>query len=384
MIGRRLGSRSLPWQSEGPLQARWNAQVLGFAVDPPSVRPGASWLCPTANHRERFLDMQQRLRTARIVTLTTLSATAGVVGATGGWWMLAAAIVAVLASAIGGARLDRRRRPELWIFVSTILVLQLVLAFGAAVNGGPRSLAPNLLAIPVLMVAARFSNRGLVVGAPVSAALVIAVTLGVDPAYVFAHPESLMVPLALVICTAVYVSPLVASDVRHRADSTLDQLTGLLNRRALEPRFAEISEQAALTSQPVSVVLADLDQFKSINDEHGHGVGDAVLRDVAYAMRRTLRTFELLYRLGGEEFALLLPGAAEDVAARIAEALRVAIEELETAGLRVTCSFGVATARGDRIELESLVAHADAALYAAKRGGRNRVERHGGAALAPA
>jgi diguanylate cyclase (GGDEF)-like protein len=346
------------------------------------VKPGASWLCPTPNHRERFLDMQERLRTARVVTLITLSATAAVVGATGGWPMLVAAIVAVLAIAIGGARLDRRRRPELWVFVSTILVLQLVLGFGAAVNGGPRSLAPNLLAIPVLMVAARFSNRGLVVGAPVSAALVIAATLGVDPAYVFAHPESLMVPLALVVCTAIYVSPLVASDVRHRADSTLDQLTGLLNRRALEPRFAEISEQAALTDQPVSVVLADLDHFKSINDEHGHGVGDAVLRDVAYAMRRTLRTFELLYRLGGEEFALLLPGAAEEDAARIAEGLRVAIEELETAGLQVTCSFGVATARGERIALESLVADADAALYAAKRGGRNRVERHDGAALA--
>jgi hypothetical protein len=88
------------------------------------------------------------------------------------------------------------------------------------------------------MVAARFGNRGLVVGAPISAALVIATTLGVDPAYVFAHPESLMVPLALVVCTAVYVSPLVASDVRHRADSTLDQLTGLLNRRALESLVA--------------------------------------------------------------------------------------------------------------------------------------------------
>jgi diguanylate cyclase (GGDEF)-like protein len=328
--------------------------------------------------------MQERLRTARVVTLATLSATAVVVGADGGWPMLVAAVVAVIAVAIGGLRLDRRRRPELWVFVSTILVLQLVLALGAALNGGPRSLAPNLLAIPVLMVAARSSNRGLLVGAPISAALVLATTLGVDPAYVLAHPGSLMVPLALVVCAAVYVSPLVASDMRHRADSTLDQLTGLLNRRALEPRFAEVAEQAALTHQPVSVVLADLDHFKSVNDEHGHGVGDAVLRDVAYAMRRTLRTFELLYRLGGEEFALLLPGAAEDDAARIAEGLRAAIEELEIAGLRVTCSFGVATARGDRIELERLVAHADAALYAAKRGGRNRVECRHRAAVAVA
>ena len=348
------------------------------------MKPGASWLCPTPNHRERFLDMQERLRTARVVTLAALSATAVVVGATGGWPMLVAAAVAVIAVAIGGARLERRRRPELWVFVSTILVLQLVLALGAALSGGPRSLAPNLLAIPVLMVAARFSNRGLVVGAPVSALLVLAVTLGIDPSYVVAHPASLLVPLTLALCAAVYVSPLVASDVRHRADSTLDQLTGLLNRRALELRFAEIAEQAALTEQPVSVVLADLDHFKSINDEHGHGVGDAVLRDVAYAMRRSLRTFELLYRLGGEEFALLLPGAAEDDAARIAESLRAAIEELETAGLHVTCSFGVATARGERIALDSLVAHADAALYTAKRGGRNRVECHRGAGVSVA
>jgi diguanylate cyclase (GGDEF)-like protein len=101
-------------------------------------------------------------------------------------------------------------------------------------------------------------------------------------------------------------------------------------------------------------------------------------------MRRSLRTFELLYRLGGEEFALLLPGAAEDDATRIAQALRVAVEELETAGLRITCSFGVATARGEEIALEGLVARADAALYAAKRHGRNRVERAEAAALATA
>ena len=213
--------------------------------------------------------------------------------------------------------------------------------------------------------------------------LVLATTLGVDPAYVVGHPESLVVPLALVICAAVYVSPLVASDVRHRADSTLDQLTGLLNRRALEPRFAEIAEQAALTDQPVSVVLADLDHFKSINDDHGHGVGDAVLRDVAYAMRRALRTFELLYRLGGEEFALLLPGAAEDDAARIAEGLRVAIEELEIA----RSAGDVLVRRGHRPRArasssDASSAGADAALYAAKRGGRNRVERHDDAPVA--
>src|SRR3954464_14645601 len=193
--------------------------------------------------------MQERLRTARIVTLTTLSATAAVVSATGGWTMLVAAALSVIAVAIGGVGLDRRRRPELWVFASTIVVLQLVLAFGALVSGGPRSLAPNLLWIRVLMVDARFSNRGLVVGAPISAVLVLATTLGVDPGYVAQRPGSLAVPMALVICAAAYVSPLVASDVRHRADSTLDQLTGLVNPRALDPRLAATGVRACYTPE---------------------------------------------------------------------------------------------------------------------------------------
>ena len=180
------------------------------------------------------------------------------------------------------------------------------------------------------------------------------------------------------------MSPLVASDVRHRADSTLDQLTGLLNRRGLEPRFAEVAEQAALTGQPVSVVVADIDHFKRINDNHGHAIGDAVLRDVAYAMRRSLRTFELLYRLGGEEFLLLLPGADADDAAQVAEKLRVAIEELHPAGLPVACSFGVATAYDEEVAFAPLVGAADAALYDAKRHGRNRVERRASPVAVPA
>jgi diguanylate cyclase (GGDEF)-like protein len=336
----------------------------------------ASWLCPTPNHRERFLDMQVRLRAARMITMAALCVVAALLTAKAGLPMLVVTVFAVLTMALGGARLDRRRRPELWVFATTVVMLQLVLAFGTVLTGGPKTASSCLLAIPVLMVAARFSNRGLILGAPLSAVLVIGTTLGVDPAYVLANPESLVIPLALVLCTAVYVSPLVASDVRHRADSTLDQLTGLLNRRALEQRFAEVAEQAALTGQPISVVLADIDHFKRINDEHGHTVGDAVLRDTAYEMRRSLRSFELLYRLGGEEFLLLLPGADRDDAGRIAEALRASVEELHPAGLALTCSFGIATASGDDISFERLMEEADEALYKAKRGGRNRVVPH--------
>jgi diguanylate cyclase (GGDEF)-like protein len=325
--------------------------------------------------------MQERLKLARALTVVagSLVAAALLMSTSSDWAVLLAMAIGVSVVVVGGWRVERHPRPELWIFFSTVVNIQLMLTLGAFLTGGPQTFLVTMLAVPVVMVGARFSNRGLAVGAPVSVLLMIASTLGVDPGYVGAHPESLAVPLALVLCITVYVSPLVASDVRHRADSTLDQLTGLLNRRGLEPRFAEVAEQAALTEQPVSVVAADLDQFKLVNDIHGHAVGDAVLRDVAYAMRRELRTFELLYRLGGEEFLLLLPGAAEDDAAHVAEKLRVAIEDLSPAGLPVTCSFGVATVRDGGVAFAPLLAAADAALYEAKHNGRNRVERASGA-----
>jgi diguanylate cyclase (GGDEF)-like protein len=93
-------------------------------------------------------------------------------------------------------------------------------------------------------------------------------------------------------------------------------------------------------------------------------------------MRRSLRSFELLYRLGGEEFLLLLPGADRDDAGRIAETLRAGIEALHPAGLALTCSFGIATASGGDMSFERLMEDADGALYEAKRGGRNRVVQH--------
>jgi diguanylate cyclase (GGDEF)-like protein len=346
------------------------------------VRTKTSWLCPTPNHRERFFDMQPRLRAARLFTMAALSATAVALMDRGGWPLLVVVVVNLIVTAIGASRLRQRKRPELWVFYLTLVNLQLSIAAAALLTGGPRTPVPCLLVIPVLGMAARFSIRGLVVGAPISVLLVLVTTLGADPSYVIANPETLAAPLLLVLCAAAYVSPLIASDVRHRADSTLDQLTGLLNRRAFDLRFAEVSEQAAISAQPVSVVLADIDRFKAVNDEHGHAVGDAVLRDIAHVLRGRLRSFELLYRFGGEEFLLLLPGAHEEAAARIAGTLRAAVEARRPAGLPVTASFGVATASGD--DLSSLVARADAALYAAKAAGRNRVERDGGLTLAAA
>jgi diguanylate cyclase (GGDEF)-like protein len=123
----------------------------------------------------------------------------------------------------------------------------------------------------------------------------------------------------------------------------------------------------------VSLVLCDVDGFKAINDEHGHDRGDAVLRDIAYELRKRLRSFELVYRLGGEEFLIVLPGIGLEGGVVTAERLREAVEQARPKDIPVTISLGVSSASGAAVDYDELFRAADAALYDAKRDGRNRV-----------
>ena len=155
----------------------------------------------------------------------------------------------------------------------------------------------------------------------------------------------------------------------------VDGLTGLANRRAAADALHAEAARAERLETPLSVVLADLDGFKDVNDEHGHAVGDAVLRAFAEVLRDTLRESDLAGRWGGEEFLLLLPGADEEGAAQLAERVRIGLAARRipsVPGLRVTASFGVAEYAGEA-NTEQLVAAADDALYRAKRGGKDRV-----------
>jgi diguanylate cyclase (GGDEF)-like protein len=168
---------------------------------------------------------------------------------------------------------------------------------------------------------------------------------------------------------------LMQSDVEHRSRAVVDELTGMLNRTALAGRVAELEQQSAVTGLSVGVIVADIDHFKRINDTHGHKTGDAVLQDVAYVLRKELRAFDLVYRLGGEEFLMLLPGADREQSETVAELLRQAIaREPLGGGIDVTISCGVAaSAKRVAFQYETVFAAADAALYAAKESGRNRV-----------
>lgn len=157
----------------------------------------------------------------------------------------------------------------------------------------------------------------------------------------------------------------------------IDGLTGLANRRASSDALHAETARAERLETPLSVVLADLDGFKDVNDAYGHAAGDEVLRVFAEVLRETLRESDVAGRWGGEEFVLLLPGADEEGAAQLAERVRAGLAERRIPGapdLRVTASFGVAEYTPGS-GTERLLAAADGALYRAKHGGKDRVER---------
>lgn len=173
---------------------------------------------------------------------------------------------------------------------------------------------------------------------------------------------------------------LAATARAFETQAVTDPLTGLSNRRALVDGLAGAVARATRAMQPVSVIILDLDHFKDVNDRYGHLVGDRVLQTVAEALSVDARTGDLVARYGGEEFALVLEQSGPEGAMRRAERLRSRIAGLQIPidgkpPLEITASFGVAS-WPDHAEPtpQAVLSEADAALYAAKRRGRNRCE----------
>ncbi|HEY0490650.1 MAG TPA: diguanylate cyclase [Telluria sp.] len=165
---------------------------------------------------------------------------------------------------------------------------------------------------------------------------------------------------------------------RLEQEAMTDVLTGIANRRAFEAEAAQMLVRAQRSGTAVAVGIADIDHFKNINDDHGHPVGDTVLRTVARRMIEAARATDFVARIGGEEFGLLFPGTRAETAVSIAQRIREAIGAspvlTEDGGeVCVTISIGLATMTPG-MAVEEALAAADCALYAAKDGGRNRVE----------
>lgn len=166
-------------------------------------------------------------------------------------------------------------------------------------------------------------------------------------------------------------------ELRHKTAALVDPLTGLANRRAFLSDADEFMARRMKRNEPVTVMIADLDRFKAVNDRFGHAVGDRVLQVFADTVVRTLRATDLSGRLGGEEFAFLMPGTGVAEAQRVAERIRLrfceAARSVGGEAVASTVSVGVATSSAPPAQLAELMAAADRALYRAKADGRNRV-----------
>jgi diguanylate cyclase (GGDEF)-like protein/PAS domain S-box-containing protein len=163
-----------------------------------------------------------------------------------------------------------------------------------------------------------------------------------------------------------------------RDQANLDYLTGLHNRRYFIERGTQELARAARYDKPLSLLMLDIDEFKQVNDTRGHRTGDLVLRHLSRMLGDTLRNVDVSGRLGGEEFAILLPETDAKAAAEIAERLRVAIADASVVPedgppIRYTVSIGVTTQEHKDVNVDTLLGLADKALYQAKRSGRNRV-----------
>jgi diguanylate cyclase (GGDEF)-like protein len=338
-----------------------------------------SWLCPTELDRSRVVDASPRVRTIRLIGVATVGVSLLATGPWVGWWVLIPFALAAVNLITVERRITQSQHPErvsAWAIVTTLLVL----GIGVALSGGPSSPALPWTVLPAGIAAARFRPQVVIAALGLTVMVILLSTLAVHPDATVADPVAVIAALALLAGVVSIVWALQAAELHHRDEAILDPLTGLLNRHALLPRFIELSHQARLADHPVCMLLCDVDGFKAINDEHGHDRGDAVLRDIAYELRKRLRSFELIYRLGGEEFLIILPGVGGASGHQIAERLRACIEQARPTGIHTTISLGLSAGCGSEVEYESLFKAADEALYEAKRAGRNRVECAAGSA----
>ena len=228
---------------------------------------------------------------------------------------------------------------------------------------------------PVLWVTYFFGRRGAIFIVLWVAAVQGAAVIAMDDS-VFDRWMDVVVSVGVV---AVVVHALVARNrrlvARLAAEARVDKLTGVLNRRGFEERAAVELDRARRDGAWVGAATFDIDYFKRVNDEWGHEVGDHVLEHLGEALRTESRSADVVARMGGEEFVTLLPGADADEAMAYAERVRAAFAEPGEGLPHVTISAGVSSARAP-VAVDGLLQTADSALYAAKRGGRNRALVH--------
>ncbi len=248
-----------------------------------------------------------------------------------------------------------------------------LIAYALATSPGPGDGA-ILYALPVLWTTIFFGRRGAVaivgcVGVGEAIALLL---LPAASTYPGRWVDVMVTTTAIAVVAHVLETRNELLLERLRGEARTDPLTGLLNRRGFDEHAARELAHAGRDGRPIALATFDIDHFKQINDEHGHVVGDRALVHIARLLARESRGIDVAARLGGEEFAVLMPGCDRAGAEVFAERIRYALAMADDASLPdVRVSAGI-TATAVPIEVETMLERVDSALYAAKRGGRDR------------
>ena len=256
----------------------------------------------------------------------------------------------------------------------------LYLALFIYLTGGVRSLYWPLLVLAVVAAALRFSPGVVLAMSAMHSSLFGLAALARH--WVKGEPlgfTGLMAGVFVLMSAGAFLSYLVREEQEQRGRSVFDTLTGLYNREYLVTRLVEACAGIGSFGPPFCVLMIDIDNFKDINDTHGHSYGDLALQEVAYAIRSNLRSFDVAARFGGEEFIILLANAMEEEALGVADRLRQNVADchfLSEPGRRpynVTVSIGLTAYGPGRDTVEGLIEAADRALYWVKRNGKNGV-----------
>ncbi|MEO8526653.1 MAG: GGDEF domain-containing protein [Caldimonas sp.] len=255
----------------------------------------------------------------------------------------------------------------------TLLVLLVARDLHVYARDGLGMRWPWLMSLPGAFGAVGFAYRGVrAVAWPATVAAEMTTNSALNVGSAFSYMVIVLTFHATLI--ALVLGRLLA-DLRHRARH--DGLTGLLNRRAIEESIEAQIRRSLRTGEAFSVLMLDLDHFKSINDRFGHAAGDQALSHVAALMKAGVREVDSIARIGGEEFVALMPGAALAAVTPVAERLREQLEAhpllLDASNVAVTVSIGIAQWADKTENMSRLLVRADRALYQAKQEGRNRV-----------
>jgi diguanylate cyclase (GGDEF)-like protein len=290
-----------------------------------------------------------------------------------GW---AALVLGLYTLALVGLRLPLREFLDVAVLLAVAITLVAATEFARATE---ETLSWKRVAVAITVLHGAFLGARLVLASPVPRQGPVSLDHVLEVGFLV---EPVLLAVALGFTMIGMVSERLGA--AHEAEARRDPLTGALNRRGLSDWMARQRARAgAFADFGLAAIAADLDHFKRINDTHGHAAGDRVLAAFAETAGHELRQEDVLARIGGEEFVILLKDADEARATAVAERLRIALAAhpvtVDGTAIAVTASFGVAATSSVRRGggLPALVAAADQALYAAKRGGRDRVERAG-------